>query len=405
MTVSPIAGAARAGSLNWSSETETPSPIRTRVRTIEPRKLTSSIAPLQPVRAAGLADLDRLGPDGDGHAAARLPVAIAFGVRIGLARHAHRFPSAASTTLGGQEVEGPDERGHERRRREVVDLGRWADLLDPALAHHDDPVGQRHRLLLVVGHVHRRDPELALDRPDLLAQGDPDLRVERGQRLVEEEDLGLDREGAGQRDPLLLAARQLVRVAVALVGQVDELEELADALADLRPSGCLRTRSPNPMLSATVMFGNRAYDWKTIPMLRRFGGRWVMSSPSIVIVPAVGCSKPAIIRRVVVLPQPDGPRNDTNSPFSAARLKSSTATVVAEPLLDALEDEEAHRWIVSVRWTRRIVKDCWIGRAISGRPPTWTPPWRPCRVRPRNAMTPIAIQVSRKLIRDTAAGS
>ena len=50
-----------------------------------------------------------------------------------------------------------------------------------------------------------------------------------------------------------------------------------------------------------------------------------MSLPSIVIWPVVGCSKPAIIRRVVVLPQPDGPRNETNSPRSAARLKSRTA--------------------------------------------------------------------------------
>ena len=29
---------------------------------------------------------------------------------------------------------------------------------------------------------------------------------------------------------------------------------------------------PNPMLSATVMFGNSAYDWKTMPTLRWFGG-------------------------------------------------------------------------------------------------------------------------------------
>src|SRR3972149_5183864 len=52
-----------------------------------------------------------------------------------------------------------------------------------------------------------------------------------------------------------------------------------------------------------------------------------MSPPSSRIVPAVGISKPAIIRSVVVLPQPDGPRKLTNSPFSAPRLKSSTATV------------------------------------------------------------------------------
>src|SRR3990172_1665603 len=51
-----------------------------------------------------------------------------------------------------------------------------------------------------------------------------------------------------------------------------------------------------------------------------------MSPPSSRIVPAVGISKPAIIRNVVVLPQPEGARKLTNSPFSAARLKSSTAT-------------------------------------------------------------------------------
>ena len=51
-----------------------------------------------------------------------------------------------------------------------------------------------------------------------------------------------------------------------------------------------------------------------------------MSLPSTTIVPAVGFSKPPIIRSVVVLPQPDGPRNETNSPLTASRLKSSTAT-------------------------------------------------------------------------------
>ncbi len=36
--------------------------------------------------------------------------------------------------------------------------------------------------------------------------------------------------------------------------------------------GRLRTLSPKPMLSATDMFGKSAYDWKTIPTLRWFGG-------------------------------------------------------------------------------------------------------------------------------------
>ena len=149
-----------------------------------------------------------------------------------LAGHGDR-PGGRVDDRRRQEVERPDERRHERRRREVVDLGGCADLLDPALAHHDDPVGQRQRLLLVVGDVDGRDPELALDRPDLLAKGDPDLGVEGRQRLVEEEDLGLDGEGPGEGDALLLPARELVRVAAALLGQVDQLEQLADALPDL----------------------------------------------------------------------------------------------------------------------------------------------------------------------------
>src|SRR4051812_36861738 len=41
--------------------------------------------------------------------------------------------------------------------------------------------------------------------------------------------------------------------------------------------------------------------------------------------PAVMDSKPAIIRKVVVLPQPDGPRKAMNSPFTTDRLKSMTA--------------------------------------------------------------------------------
>ena len=71
------------------------------------------------------------------------------------------------------EVERADERGHEACRGEVVDLEGRADLLDPALAHHDHAIGQRQRLLLVVGDVDRRDAELALDRPDLHAQRRP----------------------------------------------------------------------------------------------------------------------------------------------------------------------------------------------------------------------------------------
>jgi len=44
--------------------------------------------------------------------------------------------------------------------------------------------------------------------------------------------------------------------------------------------------------------------------------------------PPLGSTKPAIICRVVVLPQPDGPSNETNSPFSTSRESPSTAVCV-----------------------------------------------------------------------------
>src|SRR3954447_26512459 len=53
-----------------------------------------------------------------------------------------------------------------------------------------------------------------------------------------------------------------------------------------------------------------------------------MSCPAIVMVPAVGSSSPATIRRVVVFPQPEGPRRAKNRPCSTTRSRLSTAVKV-----------------------------------------------------------------------------
>ncbi len=66
-----------------------------------------------------------------------------------------------------------------------------------------------------------------------------------------------------------------------------------------------------------------------MPTLRWLGRRRVMSLPSIRIAPAVGTSKPATMRSVVVLPQPEGPRNEMNSPRSTSR--SNLCTTVCWP--------------------------------------------------------------------------
>src|SRR5712691_4410329 len=72
-----------------------------------------------------------------------------------------------------------------------------------------------------------------------------------------------------------------------------------------------------------------------MPMLRLRGGTSTPRAgsdttlPPIAIVPAVGCSSPATQRKVVVLPQPDGPSSTTISPASTRKLTPSTAAIPA----------------------------------------------------------------------------
>ena len=89
--------------------------------------------------------------------------------------------------------------------------------------------------------------------------------------------------------------------------------------------GSFFSLSPNAILSKMFMCGKSAYLWNTVLIGRLFAGIFVISSPFNRISPLVGISKPAIMRSVVVFPQPDGPKKVTNSPLPTSRLKSSTA--------------------------------------------------------------------------------
>src|SRR5579885_3715626 len=70
-----------------------------------------------------------------------------------------------------------------------------------------------------------------------------------------------------------------------------------------------------------------------MPIGRLLAGRLVISSPSSRILPSVGVSKPAIMRRMVVLPQPLGPSSVRNSPRSTASVILSTAVTCPKRLV------------------------------------------------------------------------
>src|SRR6185503_2732639 len=67
------------------------------------------------------------------------------------------------------------------------------------------------------------------------------------------------------------------------------------------------------MFSPTVIESKSAPCWKTMPMLfrtsrRRSGVAWVMSSPFTKMLPASGRQSPISKRRIVLFPDPEGPR-------------------------------------------------------------------------------------------------
>src|SRR2546422_7190848 len=83
------------------------------------------------------------------------------------------------------------------------------------------------------GGVVARDDEGRMERcAGELERGEDrggSFRIERGRRLVREDDLGTVRERAGDRDPLSLADRDLVRVARGESAQAEHRQEVRDA--------------------------------------------------------------------------------------------------------------------------------------------------------------------------------
>ena len=110
-----------------------------------------------------------------------------------------------------------DELRDERRLRPGVEPVRRRDLLDVALVHHHDAVRKRQRLGLRVGNENKGDAEISLQQLQFVLDGLAQIGVKRAQRLVEQQDVGLDDEAARKRDALPLAAGEL---SASLVGNV-----------------------------------------------------------------------------------------------------------------------------------------------------------------------------------------
>ena len=234
-------------------------------------------------------------------------------VAVGVA-HRHRH-----------EVRRAQEVGHERGLGRLVERARLVALLDVAAAHDRDAVAHGQRLVLVVGDVDEGDLELLLDALELDLQVDAQARVERAERLVEQQHGRLEHERARQGDALLLAAGELRRAPVPVVLHAHQRQRLGDAALDLGLGGALVAQAEGDVLGHRLVREERVAleDRVDAPLVRRRARHVVAVEQDLAL---VGRSKPAIRRSVVVLPQPDGPSMVKNSPGGTCRSMPLTAT-------------------------------------------------------------------------------
>ena len=114
---------------------------------------------------------------------------------------------------------------HARQRlRTVHQVVARARLGDTPRLHHGDTIAESQRLVDVVADIQHRAVERVEQADEVLLQHALQVRVESRERLVQHEDARTHRQHAGQRHALLLAARQLSRIAPVEPFQPETLE-------------------------------------------------------------------------------------------------------------------------------------------------------------------------------------
>ena len=241
--------------------------------------------------------------------------------------------------LGGEQRAGIGmlRRGEDALDRPLLD--------DPALLHHADDVGELAHDAQIVGDEQHRHAE---PRLQLLQQGE-DLRlhgdVERGGRLIRDEEIRLVGECHGDHRALALAAGELVGIALEpqlRIGDADLAEQLDGAcargepgqsamqqenLADLLLDGVQRIERGHRLLEddRDIVAAHAAN--LGLRQVEQLG--WC----------AAGYGRSLSTESAVTdLPEPDSPTSATVSPFLMAKEMRSTASVSRAPCRKAVDN-------------------------------------------------------------------
>ena len=158
-------------------------------------------------------------------------------------------------------------------------------------------------------------------------------RVEVAGRLVGEHDRRASHQGARDRHPLALAARQLGRRVREPVAEPDALQRGRGGAPSLARAGCRRTAArrrrcrPRSARRAGRTAGTRTRSGATAVPTGCRSDRRTTSTPSSSTSPTVGRSSVPITCSSVDLPEPDGPTIATSSPSLMSR-STSRSTVI-----------------------------------------------------------------------------
>src|SRR5438067_8677203 len=143
--------------------------------------------------------------------------------------------SGFTTTTCAAACSAIDDLLHLLGEEQLVDPLREALFVPPVARHlrlylpgmrreQENPVSHPYRFRDGMGDEEDGEAGILPEAQELLLHLAPRERVEGREGFVHEEDLGLDRHGACDRDPLLHASRKLVRERVRELGQADLLD-------------------------------------------------------------------------------------------------------------------------------------------------------------------------------------
>ena len=131
---------------------------------------------------------------------------------------------------GSAKQVGAGEGGDERVGGSVDEVAGAGELPKSSVDDHADMLSECGGILEVVSNENGRERELVQELLKLGSHRSLRVRIERGQRLVEEDHARPAGESPGESDPLPLASRDRRRPRVGEMGDAEALEVLAGAL-------------------------------------------------------------------------------------------------------------------------------------------------------------------------------